>query len=335
MDPAPVTAVIPLHNKAAHIQRTIHSILSQEQKLAQVIVVDDASSDGGADLVRAAHLPNLKLFSRNTPGPGGYAARNLGVQEAVTEWVTFLDADDTWQPNYVRVVTDLIGRATRDVGCVFTGFVHKFASTSHVNGYAAARTDVHALGFDEFLDGWIASEDCPIWTGAAAFRRSVLLEAGLFPDGRCRRGGDKDLWLRVISRTTALCDPRPLAIYHRDADNMVTRTVNMARRPCICDTLVDLIGIAEGDRAKRLKRLFNLEARAYAFQCLRTGQLPPEVMRGYYRSEDFARWLFYRAVSLIPQAPLGRLVEAQRHLKNSGRRLVGRWFRSMPLSDHR
>lgn len=302
----------------------MHSLASQQQDVAEIIVIDDASTDGGGDLVRTLGVPNLKLLSRTVPGPGGYAARNLGIQEARTEWVAFLDADDTWQPEYVRVLAGLIERATPDVGCAFTGYMNVFPDKRHVNAYAARRTDVHALGFDEFIDGWLAAKDCPIWTGAVAFRRSVLLDAGLFPDRRCRRGGDKDLWLRAMSRTGALCDPRPLAIYHRDADNMVTRNVHMARRHCICDTLADMIAGADETRAPRLKRLFNLEMRAYAFESLRNGSMPPEVIRGYYSNEDFARWLFYRAMSLVPAAPLAHLIGTQRRLKESARRLIGR-----------
>ena len=324
MGPASITVIIPLHNKAPHVLRTIESLTSQTQRSEEIIVVDDASTDGGGDLLRALKLPNLKLLSRMAPGPGGYAARNLGIQEARTEWVAFLDADDAWQPDYLRAINGLIERATSDVGCVFTGYMEIFPEMRRLNAYAARQRDVHRLGFDMFVEGWLAAAECPIWTGAVAFRRSVLMDAGPFPEGRCRRGGDKDLWLRAMSKTNALCDPRPLANYYRDANNTVTKNVDMARRPCVCDTLVQMIASAHGSRAKRLKQLFNMEVRSYAFHSLRRGRVPPEIIRGYYRDEDYARWLFYRAMSLVPATPLTHLIGAQRKLKKSARRLISR-----------
>src|SRR3546814_4675242 len=80
------------------------------------------------------------------------------------------------------------------------------------------------LDLAEFLSAWLAVRECPMWTGAIAIRRDTLFDAGLFPEGRAVRGGDKDLWLRVLAKGSLRYDPRVTARFHRDSDNKVSRS---------------------------------------------------------------------------------------------------------------
>src|SRR6185503_9530774 len=79
--------VVPLYNKRPHIARALDSIFGQTEAPAEIFVVDDASTDGGLDEVVRHRDERLKILRRSEPGPGGYAARNMAVLRAQSDWI--------------------------------------------------------------------------------------------------------------------------------------------------------------------------------------------------------------------------------------------------------
>lgn len=84
--------VIPLYNKAATVQRTVESVLRQKGADFEIIIVDDGSSDNGADIVKAVPSSRIRIISQENAGVS--AARNAGISEARYPWTILLDADD-------------------------------------------------------------------------------------------------------------------------------------------------------------------------------------------------------------------------------------------------
>lgn len=95
--PPPVSVVIPAYDRAGSIRVAIESVLRQSWTDFELLVVDDGSTDGTRDAVRAIPDPRLRLIE--TPrNMGASAARNLGIEEARGDWVAFQDSDDEWLP---------------------------------------------------------------------------------------------------------------------------------------------------------------------------------------------------------------------------------------------
>src|SRR4051812_21303164 len=99
-----ISVVIPLYNKAFHVARAIQSVLNQSYQDFEIIVVNDASSDGGEKIVQSFHDPRIRLLQRTIPGPGGHAARNAGIKDTTTSLIAFLDADDEYKPLFLETV---------------------------------------------------------------------------------------------------------------------------------------------------------------------------------------------------------------------------------------
>jgi teichuronic acid biosynthesis glycosyltransferase TuaG len=95
-----VSVVMPAYNAQKYIGATLDSVLAQDFRDFEVLVIDDCSTDSTADLVRqyGARDPRVRLIQlpKNRGAPAG--PRNIGVREAKGEWVAFLDADDIWHP---------------------------------------------------------------------------------------------------------------------------------------------------------------------------------------------------------------------------------------------
>lgn len=95
-----VSAIVSAYNSARYVGEAIASALRQTVPPLEVVVVDDGSTDDTAAVV--AGIGGPVRFLRQ-PHAGAGPARNLGVREARGEYVAFLDADDLWTPDKLRV----------------------------------------------------------------------------------------------------------------------------------------------------------------------------------------------------------------------------------------
>jgi glycosyltransferase involved in cell wall biosynthesis len=295
-----IAAVLPVHDKAPHIRRALESIAGQTRPPDELIIVDDASLDGSMEQVRAFEGLDAQILTRDRPGPGGYAARNVAAAHARSAWVAFLDADDEWLPSHLAEIDRLIAAAGPEVGCVFTGFQVSAGgrrTTVRVGGVGDEPT---RLDLDAFLDLWLRDGRCPVCTDVIAVRRELLLEVGGFPDGECRVGGDRDLWLRLLARGPALASALIGAVYHRDSVNMVTRRQPPPAVPCLYRAITALQAGATPATTVRLRRLYNLTA--YRHVRSLAGRLPiaPAAYSDFWLGADRLRYLAVRLLALMP-----------------------------------
>lgn len=132
MHPA-VSVVIPCYNGEAYLAETLRSALGQTHPVMEIIVVDDGSTDGSADLA-SSFGDSVRVVRQQNGGEG--SARNRGVLEARGELIAFLDADDLWHPRKIERQTAYldehpdIGAVTTDVA-KFEGSVDNHVYVSH------------------------------------------------------------------------------------------------------------------------------------------------------------------------------------------------------------
>ncbi len=90
-----VSVIIPSFNRASVLPRALDSVLAQTHEAAEIIVVDDGSSDGTNALIERDY-PGVKLLNQGNQGVS--SARNAGASVSTGEWLAFLDSDDEWLP---------------------------------------------------------------------------------------------------------------------------------------------------------------------------------------------------------------------------------------------
>lgn len=201
--------VIPLYNKAPYISATIASALAQTFTDFEVIVIDDGSSDGSADLVAAIHDSRVCLVRQANAGVS--AARNHGIALARGEWVAFLDADDCHHPRYLAGLL-LAQQAWPEADIVATDFM----SVPDLAGAWPPRWPVPVqhpeveLITDLPLRWMSASSLC---TSSVAVRTARLRQMQpCFAPGESH-GEDLDLWFRLAERSPIALLHAPLMAY--------------------------------------------------------------------------------------------------------------------------
>ncbi len=100
------SVIIPLYNKEKDVAKTLESLLCQDFNEFEVIIINDGSTDGSVEVVKRYQDNRIEIY--HTENRGLPAARNLGVHYAQYEYLTFLDADDLWQPNHLTTLKQLI-----------------------------------------------------------------------------------------------------------------------------------------------------------------------------------------------------------------------------------
>jgi glycosyltransferase involved in cell wall biosynthesis len=186
---AAVSVVIPAYNAADTIGRALDSVAAQTAPPAEVIVVDDGSTDGTAAVVAARTDLPIRLLA--SPGRGGAAAaRNLGIAAARGEFIAFLDADDEWTPDKLARQLAVIVPASRMsfVACRSFEYAHDGSPIGPVHPDVPVVTGPEA--WRTLLAATFVSTPCVL------ARRSVLQAIGGF-DQTLPIAEDQDLWIRL------------------------------------------------------------------------------------------------------------------------------------------
>lgn len=192
--PAPAISVImPAFNRAEMIGRAIDSVLAQDFGDYELIVVDDGSADGTAEVVAAVLDPRVRLIRLDSNG-GGNAARNRGIREARAPLLAFLDSDDAFLPHKLGFAVGFL-RSRPQIDVLLDSFIKTYPDKPE-------RSD-EALRNPLLDDNQAVLEALfmrKIWkaTPAITVRRDVAIRAGLF-DESLKRRQDFDFIVRLAA----------------------------------------------------------------------------------------------------------------------------------------
>jgi len=218
------TVIMPIYNKAPHLARSIKSVINQTFDNIEIIIVNDASNDDSMKEVQRFSDLRIRIFHRNKPGPGGYAARNLGIKKARGEWLTFIDADDKWLSDHLQNMFELSKQFPE---CDFLScgwknvFENQLISLDPFSEQSPIQ-EPREISFVEYLELCIKRMQ-PTWTGVACLRNDEIAK-NIFPAGRAYRGGDLYAWVKYLSHIKKMAwSPHIGAYYYRNSVNMVTK----------------------------------------------------------------------------------------------------------------
>ncbi len=207
------SVIIPLYNKAPYVRKTVESILGQTFSDYELIIIDNGSTDGSSEIVADISDSRIRIV-RLEENVGVSNARNKGVSLSTAPYITFLDADDWWEPTFLEEMAGLIERHP-GAGIYGTGYyIVK-------NG----KKWLAPIGIDsDFTEGEInycavyAKTLCmPLTSITVAMPRAIFDETGGFKP-HLKLGEDFDLWVRIALNHKVVFLNKPLSNYNQDVD---------------------------------------------------------------------------------------------------------------------
>lgn len=212
------SVVIPLYNKEKFVLATLDSIAAQTFTDYEIIVVDDASTDGS--LSAAGKFPGKINIVSHDKNKGLSAARNTGIRNASSDLIAFVDADDVWKPDFLYNMHELIHKFP-EAGIYASGYEEK---------YPGMTLNVHkniefGEGEMQLVDDFFkANLHQPIfWYGSAVVRREVFDSVGNF-DETVTYGEDTDFNIRAGLKYQLAYYNGIGASYTMASENQITRS---------------------------------------------------------------------------------------------------------------
>jgi glycosyltransferase involved in cell wall biosynthesis len=195
-----VSVVIPTYNSAPLVVEAVSSVLAQTKPAAEVIVVDDGSTDDTSD--RLAQFGSSLRYIHKENG-GVSSARNCGIAAATGDLIAFLDADDVWHPRKLEFQQAALARRP-ELGLLGTGFYTWPGIVPDVPSTLVE--DYKEILLDELIVG-----NC-LGTSSIMVRADILRTAGSF-DLTLQGPEDRDMWIRLARLTPVAILRMPLSGY--------------------------------------------------------------------------------------------------------------------------
>ncbi|MDP7034259.1 MAG: glycosyltransferase [Planctomycetota bacterium] len=209
--PDAISVIIPTFNRVHTLGRALDSIYVQSTPPAEIIVVDDGSTDETHSFLQKEHSSVRQITQENR---GVSAARNRGIAASHTTWIALLDSDDAWKPDKLTMQIQALEREPSSRIC----------HTEEIwirKGRRVNPKHKHAKS-----EGWLferSLELCCISPSSVLFHRSLFDDHGPFDESlpACE---DYDLWLRVTATEPVTFVSQPVTVKYGGHEDQLSRT---------------------------------------------------------------------------------------------------------------
>lgn len=285
--PFECSVVIPAHDGMPDLVDAVEGALAQTLPPAEIVVVDDASTDGGGDAVEARFGSRVRVV-RGRFGSAG-AARNAGWRAARSTWVAFLDADDLWFPDKLATSAEKLAACPEADWFFSDGAFRTLDGQLHASWFGL---------YADLVEPWCGQPLAQLFevnfvlTSSTVVRRAALEALGGF-DESLSHAEDLDLWIRLSRRGLGTASRRALVRYQHREGGLTRQTENRLRGGA---TLFDRLA-RDAALPDTLRRSAERRAKLYRFKlalhALREGRAA-EARAGFA-----AAWMFPERVGPV------------------------------------
>jgi glycosyltransferase involved in cell wall biosynthesis len=256
-----VSVIIPTYNRSSLVLEAVESVFKQTYLNFELIVVDDGSIDGTAEVLSPYKDRFVYAFQNNQ---GVSAARNRGIQMARSQWITFLDSDDYWLPEKLETQIRFFTQNPEALIC----------QTEEIwirNGRRLNPQKKHKkFSGDIFAPSLLL---CLVSPSAVMIKKNLFEQVGFFDEDlpACE---DYDLWLRISAQFPIYLIDQPLVVKRGGHPDQLSRTTSALDRFRI-QALVKILNsgrltVSQYDLAHRE---LETKCRIYGQGCLKRGRI--------------------------------------------------------------
>jgi len=265
MDYCPLSVIIPTYNRAAFLNRALVSIKKQTLNCAEIIVIDDGSTDDSVEIVRDFSLTckiPIKILQQTNKGPA--AARNHGIICAQQEYIAFLDSDDHWCKRKI----ELQYRALKtNPDYLISHTKEKWLRRGvHLN-----QKKIHIPGHGDIFSHCL--QLCAVGMSTVMVKKEIFSRVGMF-DETLHCCEDYDLWLRVSCKLPFFLIDNPLTVKEGGREDQVSylyRTGMDRMRIYAIKKMLDSKDLDEKQLALALGE-FNRKCAVFGNGCIKHGK---------------------------------------------------------------
>jgi len=211
-----ISVFIPTYNRYTFLKRALESVYTQTYTPAEVIVIDDGSTDNTNQILQ--DFPNIIYIYQENSGVS--FARNLGIKNANYEWIAFLDSDDEWDKNKLKLQVEFHQNNPK---ILMSYTDERWIRDSKEIKIPKKFKKIGGFIFDECLS------HCIIAPSATLIHKDLLERVGVF-DENLEVCEDYDLWLRVaLENEIGLVDEKLITKYAGHDDQLSFKHWGMDR----------------------------------------------------------------------------------------------------------
>lgn len=287
-----ITVVIPVYNSEKYISSAIESVLTQTYQNFEIIIINDGSTDNTKRVIESFNDSRIKYIEQKNAGPA--AARNKGLENAIGEYIAFLDADDLWKPEKLELQIN-----------VFKGHDDICLTYSALEVLSSENILIELHSFKNYkrmdLVKFLLFDHIAIMP-AVMIKKTYLDEVGYFNPG-LYTGEDWDLWLRLALKANFFYTDKILVTRYRPITSITNSIDYSITKKCHLEVCDNFFNIYCKD-----KEIQKLKKQAYSF-------LYYDLSRIYFykdkKNPDMKKVLNYFFIS-IKYAPIFYLFSYER-----------------------
>ena len=270
LDNSLVSVIIPTFNRYQVLKRAILSVVNQDYKNIEIVIVNDASVDATSNIVKSIGDPRIK-YVIHEKNKGLAAARNTGIRNSRGEYITFLDDDDEWAKEKISLQLKVF-RNNKTAGLVFTSGYSEYENDFIIEKNTASGF-VYNPGVDNFFPLRILVSPPSSWM----LSKQVVEEVGYFDESMYNNWDDGDYLVRTALKYPLYFLNLNLVTWHALANHVNMINANLIKGKEIF--LKKNFETMKNDQeylfrfyrtlGKDMLKLDRLKAREYLFKALR------------------------------------------------------------------
>lgn len=199
-----VSIIMPSYNTELYIANSIRSVISQTYKNWELIIIDDCSSDGTIDIIKSFNDKRIKLLV-NKKNSGAAISRNRGLKEACGKFIAFLDSDDMWNKNKLKIQLQFMKK-----------YDYHFT-------YSDYRIQKNGIWLPYICTGPLKVNLRKLYNYCYFFTSTVIYEreyVGLIQIEDLKKNNDYAMWFQALRNVDAYRLPRCLSYYVKHEESI-------------------------------------------------------------------------------------------------------------------